>query len=889
MDLSRTGLGSVRTGLCSQRAVWGLQLHPSGVRSALGSGGCLGHVVDIVARLKTQNSLPEIEESGRSHWHVLLKKAVQQRSRKPIDRLSTLDASTSRVVRSALYIIASPQIDISVRQVASICFKNLIAQKWGDSEEGSGGVLLPQDKAMIRDHILEAVTFAPPIIRSQLGECLKSIILNDYPSEWENLLPLIDGNLKSQDTQRIHGALFALRILARKFEFKDDEERVPIQKIIETTFPVILPIFTYLLSLQDSSVEIADLMKLICKIFWSSTYLEIPKYLQDSTNFMAWMTCLHTLIERPVPTEGQPVDPELRKTWAWWKLKKWTLHIIDRLFTRFGDPKCAKKCDKVFATMFQKHCAGKFLESHLSLLSCLRQGGYLPERVINFALKYLATSVGKAATYQLLKPHLDIILYEIVFPLLCFNDEDEALWRNDPHEYVRKGYDIIEDLYGARTAAINFLSELMRKRGKDNLQRFLNFIVDVFRRCQELPLDQKPYRQKDGALLAIGALSDILKKTDPYKGALETMLVQHVLPEFQSPLGHLRAKAAWVCGQYGMIKFADSRNFTAAMHCVVNGLRDPELPVRVDSVVALREFVIACQDLNELRPILPNLLDEFFKLMNEVENDDLVYTLERIVDKFGEEIAPYALGLCQNLGSAFWKCLKTSEAGDDDEDMGALAAVGCLQAISAILESIGSLPHLFPQLEPTLLPILKKMLTTDGEEVYEEVLQILTYLTYITPTISQGLWDLWPLLMEAMDEWAVDNFEYIINPIDNYISRGTEVFLTCKEPNYPQSLFKMITQVLENENLRDNDCIPAPKLLEAVLQNCKGRVDEWVEPYVQLAVTRLRRTEKPLMKDLLIQVGWPSLSVRKRFWNLELAPLLHVLGQLKRIGKVSFY
>lgn len=35
--------------------------------------------------------------------------------------------------------------------------------------------------------------------------------------------------------------------------------------------------------------------------------------------------------------------------------------------------------------------------------------------------------------------------------------------------------------------------------------------------------------------------------------------------------------------------------------------------------------------------------------MNEVENEDLAFTLETIVDKFGEEMAPYALGLCQNL------------------------------------------------------------------------------------------------------------------------------------------------------------------------------------------------------------------------------------------------
>ena len=40
--------------------------------------------------------------------------------------------------------------------------------------------------------------------------------------------------------------------------------------------------------------------------------------------------------------------------------------------------------------------------------------------------------------------------------------------------------------------------------------------------------------------------------------------------------------------------------------------------------------------------------------MNEVENEDLVFTLETIVDKFGEEMAPYAFGLCQNLVMLFF-------------------------------------------------------------------------------------------------------------------------------------------------------------------------------------------------------------------------------------------
>lgn len=54
-------------------------------------------------------------------------------------------------------------------------------------------------------------------------------------------------------------------------------------------------------------------------------------------------------------------------------------------------------------------------------------------------------------------------------------------------------------------------------------------------------------------------------------------------------------QAAWVAGQYAHINFSDQNNFRKALHSVVSGLRDPELPVRVDSVFALRSFVEACK------------------------------------------------------------------------------------------------------------------------------------------------------------------------------------------------------------------------------------------------------------------------------------------------------
>jgi len=93
----------------------------------------------------------------------------------------------------------------------------------------------------------------------------------------------------------------------------------------------------------------------------------------------------------------------------------------------------------------------------------------------------------------------------------------------------------------------------------------VDFLIDgILNRYDEAPADLKPYRQKDGALLAIGTLCDKLKQTDPYKSELERMLVQHVFPEFSSRVGHLRAKVEYSGSLFYLLVF-----FTADLltHC----------------------------------------------------------------------------------------------------------------------------------------------------------------------------------------------------------------------------------------------------------------------------------------------------------------------------------
>lgn len=56
-----------------------------------------------------------------------------------------------------------------------------------------------------------------------------------------------------------------------------------------------------LLAGGSASPEVAELLKLGFKAFWSATYMEIPAPLAEPTAFSGWMTVLHTFVQQQVP------------------------------------------------------------------------------------------------------------------------------------------------------------------------------------------------------------------------------------------------------------------------------------------------------------------------------------------------------------------------------------------------------------------------------------------------------------------------------------------------------------------------------------------------------------------------------------------------------------
>lgn len=134
-----------------------------------------------------------------------------------------------------------------------------------------------------------------------------------------------------------------------------------------------------------------------------------------------------------------------------------------------------------------------------------------------------------------------------------------------------------------------------------------------------------------------------------------------------------------------------------------------------------------------------------------------------------------------------------------------------------------------------------------------QICEILSYFTYFTTPISARVWGMWPVLQHVLLHWGEDFVEHIIVPLENYISRDPTTFLTSESPNYRQGVWDMLEHCLTGDH-DDMDVKFIAKLMDVVLLNCTGRVDEWVWPYLELATAKLATVKNPSFATLLMNV-----------------------------------
>ncbi|XP_026191718.1 importin beta-like SAD2 homolog [Cyclospora cayetanensis] len=505
-----------------------------------------------------------------------------------------------------------------------------------------------------------------------------------------------------------------------------------------------------------------------------------------------------------------------------YKAKKWALQIVQRVFTRFGDPKMLKRersgpvkegheVAKAFGTHFIDTWSRRLTEELLVILQHHAQQqqleAWMSPRMLNLALQYLSRAVECAALYTpVIKPHGVFLVFQVCLPLMHYSQDDAETWETEPVEFIRRQSDPLEAFSQPREAAIEFIKSLVRYRSKDFLEPMY---MAVHRVCAEYQqavqsrsLTEDMFRAKDGALMLAGAVCDRLT-SKKRQAPIEGMLSSFVLPDLGSPNKFLRMRACWVYEVFleRVNTWHEPAAVVEAYNRMLALLGDPELPVRVQAGVSIKAFFDL--DLPELQQVIvPNLkwlAERLFVLMQDIDHDQLVTTLEQLVASNEQHIAPLAKDLTAALATALLAMLNREGAAqrnkdEDAEDDAAFASIAVMSTLKTVLGAVTETPHVYSEILPDLLPALGVLVSPDAVDHFEDTLEILSYFTFYLPApFPPSVWAFFGALYQAVcggstasrplpegmeSGWATDHLEQMMPVLVNFISRDPDTFAT---------------------------------------------------------------------------------------------------------------
>ena len=355
----------------------------------------------------------------------------------------------------------------------------------------------------------------------------------------------------------------------------------------------------------------------------------------------------------------------------------------------------------------------------------------------------------------------------------------------------RASLDILDEYISPVSAAELFLSDAVAKR-KDVLMKTVSFLGTIIHN------DTITSKQKDGVLHMLGVIGNVLIKKKAFANQLESMIVQYLFPELQSPTAFLRARACYALRNFAKLEYANpensSRCLTNLIQCLCN---DASLPVQVEAAMALNLFLSDTEvDEKSKAIIVPHLqliVMRIIEIIRKTEIDDVMIVLQKIVGLFDQELQPIAVQMTSQLVE-FFKHVISSDPGSTDENKAeerTVAAMGVLNTLDTIVSCMGEKPEvgrrtaLF-KLDAVLLlsywhrsskPCTKRSSWScvtafsvrrshDGvwttskprlfTDFYEEILTLVDTLTI--NTISPVMWQVFYLIKEAFYRDAADYF-----------------------------------------------------------------------------------------------------------------------------------
>ena len=333
---------------------------------------------------------------------------------------------------------AGAQEDLSIRQSASVLFKNLVKRRWQPADDES--VAIPDgDRATIKAHLVELMLSTPPAVQKQLAEAVSIVAKYDFPAKWEGLLPQLVQKLASGDLHIMKGVMLTINSITKRYRFCHKTDPIMLELIYwlqNFAAPLMEAYLSNAARIAGLGGDKAQLLvafeaqRLMTRIYFSLNWLDLPEFFED--NITTWMTEFGKFL-----TYTNPLLVDSNENDEPGAIEKLQAAIVENL--------------NLYATKYEDEFSPFLPQFTKCIWELLLKVGSQPKYDVlaTSAIKFLTSVSAKQMNVGLFT---DDVLREIVEHIVVKNltatEADEELFEDNPTDYIRKDMEGTDQVIG---------------------------------------------------------------------------------------------------------------------------------------------------------------------------------------------------------------------------------------------------------------------------------------------------------------------------------------------------------------------------------------------------------------------------------------------------------
>ncbi|CAG9460697.1 unnamed protein product [Pedinophyceae sp. YPF-701] len=427
----------------------------------------------------------------------------------------------------SLQVVMAPTTDATVRQSASIAFKNHVKSGWTPKDEDTAAVVQDDEKAQIRGHLVTLMMSTPPLVQAQLSEALAIVSLHDWPARWPDLLPRLVQELQSNsgDWTKLQGVLDAANSICKRFRGKELKGQLNTElKDCQTAFgPFVLKLVQEATAVikgaagagRDVLEPPLRCVRLAFRMFYSLNYFGLSEYFAEALR--DWMEEFRVYLRLDTPNLVE-ADPERQSP---------------------QDAVRAAVCAALNILIeTEEDDVAPYLPQHLEdVWSLLTQAGPRPgqDAMVMEAIKVLDKCVRGGSSHVFANEAvLRQVVESIVIPNIRLRDTDEELFDMNPADFIMRDSEG-SDSDTRRRMACELVRSLARRFQREVTQLCLQYINAMLQEYEAAPTAQ--YVAKDCAValmlaVAVRGKTAALGATEVTEGIdVREFWTRHMAPE----------------------------------------------------------------------------------------------------------------------------------------------------------------------------------------------------------------------------------------------------------------------------------------------------------------------------------------------------------------------